>query len=225
MDLQLNSRVYLVVGGNGYIGRAIVDRLAAEGATAITAARHPGDGVTMDAADPASVKKGVAAAVDRFGRLDGVVVSAAPASPSMDASRNSDPEQVLEAFDGKAMTFLRVANEVAPMLREAGFGRIVGVSGQNAYLTGNITGSVRNAALNIVAKNLADELAGTGVTVNTVNPGYVFDEPGAEVEKAAAGQSSPAQIADLVTFLLSPLSSTSGESIAVGHRVLGVTNY
>jgi hypothetical protein len=50
----------------------------------------------------------------------------------------------------------------------AGYGRIVGVSGQNAFLTGNVTGSVRNAVLIIAAKNLADRVAGSGVTVNTV---------------------------------------------------------
>ncbi|ROQ41625.1 NADP-dependent 3-hydroxy acid dehydrogenase YdfG [Frondihabitans sp. PhB188] len=224
MDLQISDRVYLVLGGAGYIGSAIVDRLRAEGAIAISASRHAVDGIAIDGADPASVKAGVDAAVAQHGHLDGLIVTAAPSASTLDAERLSDPEQVLSAFDGKAMTFLRTANEVIPHLRQRGFGRIIGVSGQNAYFTGNITASIRNAGLNIVAKNLADELAGSGITVNTVNPGVVADEPRAEVSRAGAGQSSPQQIADLIAFLASPLSSTSGEQIAVGHRVLGIAS-
>jgi NAD(P)-dependent dehydrogenase (short-subunit alcohol dehydrogenase family) len=101
---------------------------------------------------------------------------------------------------------------------------IVGVSGQNAVLTGNVTGSIRNAALIIAAKNLADSVAGSGVTVNAVSPGMVAATPSSNVELARGGESSPDQIADLITFLVSPRSgAVSGESIAIGHRVRGVT--
>jgi NAD(P)-dependent dehydrogenase (short-subunit alcohol dehydrogenase family) len=110
-------------------------------------------------------------------------------------------------------------------MRAAGFGRIVGISGQNAFITGNIAGSIRNAALIIAAKNLADELAGTGVAVTTVSPGIVSEHPAIAVDAGKGGESSPGQIADLVTFLLSPLAAVSGESIAVGHRVRGAISF
>ena len=107
----------------------------------------------------------------------------------------------------------------------AGFGRIVGVSGQNAFLTGSVTGAIRNAALIIAAKNLPDSVAGSGVTVNTVSPGVVTDDPSAEVKPGAPGESSPGQIADLIAFLLSPrTAAVSGESIATGHRVRGIVS-
>ena len=142
---------------------------------------------------------------------------------ALDPARNGDPDQVIDAFDAKAMVFLRVANAVIPGMREAGYGRIVVLSGQNAFVTGSITGSVRNAATILVAKNLADSLAGTGVTVNAVSPGIVSETPETEVQPGSSGQSSPQQIADLIAFLSSPLSAVSGESIAIGHRVRGVT--
>lgn len=223
MDLRLNGRVALVVGGTGYLGAAIVSRLREEGATVVAASRGSAE-LAMDGADEASVAAGIAEVVDRHGRLDAVVVTAAPSARTLDPARNSDPAQVLQAFDAKAMTFLRVARAVLPAMQEAGYGRIVGISGQNAFLTGNITGSVRNAALIIAAKNLADTAAGTGVTVNAVNPGTVTDTPSTEVDAAKGGESTPQQIADLVAFLVSPLAGAiSGESIAVGHRVRGVT--
>jgi NAD(P)-dependent dehydrogenase (short-subunit alcohol dehydrogenase family) len=226
MDLELAGRVVLVVGGTGLIGRAVVERLATEGAVAIAAARHPsGDGIAVDARQPDSVAAALDEVLRRHGRLDAVVVTAAPSARTLDASRNSDPEQVLDAIDAKAMSFLRVANAALPVMRRAGYGRIVGVSGQNAFLTGNVTGSVRNAAVIIAAKNLADAAAGSGVTVNTVNPGIVTGAPAAEVETGKGGESTPDQVADLVAFLVSPRAGAiSGESIAVGHRVRGVTS-
>ncbi|MCY1693615.1 SDR family NAD(P)-dependent oxidoreductase [Curtobacterium sp. SL109] len=243
MDLQLSDRVALVVGGKGYIGTAVVDRLRAEGATVVVASRSASDdegagmseagtsgaatsgaatsAVAMDTADQASVDAGVARVLAEHGRIDVLVVTAAPSARTLDPAKRSDPEQVAQAVDGKALGFLRVANAVLPAQRDAGFGRVVVVSGQNAYLSGNITASLRNTAVTVIAKNLADEVAGSGVTVNVVNPGTVTDEPSAEVQRGAGGESSPTQIADLVGFLSSPLSAVSGESISIAHRVLG----
>jgi NAD(P)-dependent dehydrogenase (short-subunit alcohol dehydrogenase family) len=239
MDLQLKNRVVLVVGGNGTIGSVIVGQLAAEGATVVSASRSGsgsehgsvvGDSergsvstLVMNASDEASVAAGIREILDRHDRLDAVVVSAAPAAHTLDPARKSDPDQVAEAMADKSLVFLRVANAAIPVMREAGFGRMVAINGQNAYLTGNVTNAVRNAALIVIAKNLADELAGTGVLVNTVNPGGVTTTPRAEVALARGGESTPQQIADLVAFLSSPLSAISGESIAIGHRALGAT--
>jgi NAD(P)-dependent dehydrogenase (short-subunit alcohol dehydrogenase family) len=226
VDLGLHGRVALVVGGTGFIGGAVLDRLRDEGATAIAASRHAENGIVMDARDPGSVTAALEAVVERHGRLDALVVAAAPSAQTLDASRNSDPEQVLEAFDAKAMGFLRLANAAIPGMQRAGYGRIVGVSGQNAFLTGNVTGSVRNAALIIAAKNLADGVAGSGVTINTVSPGTVSASPASEVAAGRGGESSPEQIADLIAFLVSPRAGAiSGESIAIGHRVRGVTSF
>jgi NAD(P)-dependent dehydrogenase (short-subunit alcohol dehydrogenase family) len=224
VDLGLGGRVVLVVGGTGLVGRAVVARLREEGAVAIAAARHVEDGIVVDARDQRSVSGAFATVLGRHGRVDGLVVAAAPSARTLDASRHAEPEQVLSAVDAKAMSFLRLANAALPSMTAAGYGRIVGVSGQNAFLTGNVTGSVRNAALIIAAKNLADLTAGTGVTVNTVSPGIVVDEPAKEVQPGRGGESSPDQIADLIAFLVSPRAgAVSGESIAVGHRVRGVT--
>jgi NAD(P)-dependent dehydrogenase (short-subunit alcohol dehydrogenase family) len=225
MDLDLGGHVVLVVGGTGLIGRAVVERLREEGATAIAASRHADDGITVDAEDPESVTAAIDAVLQQYGRLDALVVAAAPSARTLDASQHADPAQVLAAINTKAMSFLRFANAALPIMTGAGYGRIVGVSGQNALLTGNVTGSVRNAALILTAKNLADSVAGSGVTINTISPGIVSHTPASEVEHGRPGDSSPAQIADLVAFLVSPLAGAiSGESIAIGHRVRGVTS-
>lgn len=223
MDLQLANRVVLVVGGTGFIGSAVADRLRTEGATVVVASRSASEGVTLDASDDESVRRAVDTVLERHGRIDGLVVTAAPPAQTLDPAHSSDPDQILSAIDGKALAFLRVARAVIPAMREAGFGRIVVISGQNAYITGNITAVVRNASTNLIAKNLADELAGTGVAVNVVNPGLVTESPNPAVAPGRGGESSPDQIADLVAFLTSPLSAVDGESIAIGHRMLGTT--
>ncbi|WP_258376065.1 SDR family NAD(P)-dependent oxidoreductase [Curtobacterium sp. MCLR17_045] len=175
----------------------------------------------IDTASQESVDAGIAAVLERHGRIDVLVVTAAPSASTLDPARKSDPEQVLDAIDGKALGFLRVANAVLPAQREAGFGRVVVVSGQNAYFSGNITASLRNTAVSVIAKNLADDVAGTGVTVNVINPGTVTDTPSAEVRPGGPGDSTPQQIADLVAFLSSPLNAVSGESVSIAHRQLG----
>ncbi len=214
MDLELRDRVALVVGGRGTIGSVVAETLRHEGARVVVASRSADgdDAVTMDTASQESVDAAVARVLEQHGRIDVLVVTAAPAAGTLDPDRASDPEQVAAAIDGKALGFLRVANAVLPAQREAGFGRVVVVSGQNAYLSGNVTTSLRNAATSIIAGNLADQAAGTGVTVNVVNPGKVTDEPATAVQPGAGGESSPQQIADLVAFLSSPRSVVSGES-------------
>jgi NAD(P)-dependent dehydrogenase (short-subunit alcohol dehydrogenase family) len=225
MDLQLAGRVVLVVGGTGLIGGAVVDRLRGAGAVVVAASRSGSGGFVLDIRDDASVSAGIRMLLEEHGRLDGVVVAAAPSAQTLDSARNSDPTQVLEAVDAKALGFLRVANAALAVMQGSGYGRIVGVSGQNAFLTGNVTGAVRNAALIVTAKNLADSVAGTGITVNTVSPGVVREEAAAEVEIGRAGEARPTDVAALIAFLVSPIAGAiSGESIAVGHRVRGVTS-
>jgi NAD(P)-dependent dehydrogenase (short-subunit alcohol dehydrogenase family) len=226
MDLGLAHRVVVVVGGHGLIGSAVVDRLRTEGAITIPASRHTREGLELDARNGQSVKGAFEEILRRHGRLDGVVVTAAPRGGSLDPARTSEPGDVLEAVDAKAIAFLRVAGAAITLMRNAAYGRIVGVSGQNALMTGNLAGSVRNAAMIVVAKNLADSLVGTGITVNTVNPGTVKLQPSQEVQQGYAGEATPADVASMIVFLTSPISGmVSGESIAVGHRVRGVTSF
>jgi len=87
--MMLKDRVAIVTGGAQGIGRAIVDKLSAEGAAvavadingtgaAEAAAAQPNAiGLTVDVSDPAAVDAMVASTVERFGRLDILVNNAA----------------------------------------------------------------------------------------------------------------------------------------------------
>ena len=90
----------------------------------------------MDAALDESVSAAVNEVVRIHGHIDGLVVAAAPSARTW-IRPDSEPSQVLQAVDAKALTFLRVANAILPTMVGAGYGRVaVGVSGQNAFLHG-----------------------------------------------------------------------------------------
>ena len=150
------------------------------------------------------------------------MVSSAPAAQTLDPAKADDPEQVLTAIDGKAMTFLRTANIALDVMKKQGYGRIIALSGKNSYVTDSTTASARNATLNVIVKNLADQNAGSGITVNAISPGFVIEDPSAGIDRAD-GQTSLREVADTIVFLLSPkMASISGEIISVGHKSKGV---
>ena len=85
----------------------------------IVASRTGNDGIAMDGCSDESVNAAIAQVIREHGRLDAVVVTAAPSARTLDPARNGDPAQVAEAFDAKALVFLRVANAVIPAMRDA----------------------------------------------------------------------------------------------------------
>jgi len=239
MDLGLKDAIVLIVGGSGYIGREVARQFASEGAQvviagrdqqhlddatkqlAVDAHRHAVDSCVMDTGSTASVASAIGEVMTRYGKLDVVVLSAAPAAQTLDPAKGFDPDAVLQAVDAKSIGYLRVANAALPVISRPG--RIVFIDGQGATLTGNIATSLRNRAVMTISKNLADAAAGTGLTVNVVNPGHVTDNPITEPKCGTSPDVTPAQVASVVVFLASqPASGISGEDVAVGHRAFGL---
>lgn len=239
MDLGLSGKVAWVVGGTGLIGRAVAEALHAEGATVVVSARDEArltevaaaigddvEAVVLDTDDQASIDTAVAGMVERHGPIAVLVNTAAPSASTLDPARASDPVQVLAAVDAKAMGYLRVTNAVLPQMREAGHGRVVQLGGMHSYMSASVTAATRNAAVVTAMKVLADEAAGSGVTLNVVHPGPVTDEPSTDVPVGANGDSTPAQVAALVVFLASQAAGAiSGESVSVGHKLRGVIGW
>jgi NAD(P)-dependent dehydrogenase (short-subunit alcohol dehydrogenase family) len=205
--------------------------------------------IVVDTGVDDSVRAFVTEAVEVLGGLDILVNSAAR------PSGQSRPPRVIEVdgkafFDDinvKALGYLRMIREVAPVMAAQGWGRIINVDGLGARSTGNVVTSMRNAAVAALTKNASDELGRSGINVTGVSPGLVRTEATPRVlsEQAtrqgisidqlesrigaayAIGRMVTAdEVAAVVTWLASPHSvAVTGDVIACGGGVKGPIYY
>lgn len=183
MDLNLSGKVALIFGASRGIGLATAQVLAAEGARLALAARSasfaapPGLSIddslhlVADLTQAGSAEAAVAATIDRYGRLDLLVVSAGAAQGG--TFWEIPDAEWEEALQLKFMGMVRAFRAVAPVMQAQRAGSIVAVVG-NAGKQPNkrmLPGAAANAACLAVVRGLAEELAPAGVRVNAVNPG------------------------------------------------------
>lgn len=241
MDLNLTGKVALIFGASKGIGLATAQVLAAEGAQLALAARSPdsfagqsaliGESLLLgaDLTQPGSAEAAVAATVERFGRIDLLVVSAGAAQGGL--FWEIDDAQWEEALQLKFFGMVRAMRAVAPIMEKQRSGSIVAVVG-NAGKQPNkrmLPGAAANAACLTIVRGLAEELAPAGVRVNAVNPGPTRtgrwdtlvarlsasgNRPAADVEAELLSGiplgrvSEPEEIARIIAFLASDASGT-----------------
>jgi 3-oxoacyl-[acyl-carrier protein] reductase len=248
MDLGLADRVYVVTGGARGLGRAAADVLVAEGARVVLSGRSEeslaaavadlGDRasyVVGDNADPATAGRLVAAAGERWGRLDGALVSVG-GPPHGPVTAITD-EQWSAAFESVFLGAVRVAREVAAALREGGSIAFVLSTSVRAPLPAMAISNGLRPGLAMVAKQLADELGPRGIRVNGLLPGRIETERVAELDAVAADPAAaraaseasiplgrygePSEFGRAAAFLLSPAASfVSGAMLPVDGGLL-----
>ncbi|HWM74823.1 MAG TPA: SDR family oxidoreductase [Nocardioides sp.] len=248
MDLGLKDRVFIVTGGARGLGRATADCLVAEGARVVLSGRSEqsldqaaaalGDaavGVPADNADPGTPARLMAVADERWGGLDGALVSVGgPPTGSVTAVTD---EQWTAAFEAVFLGAVRLAREVGARLGDGGSLALVLSSSVRAPLANLAISNGLRPGLAMVAKTLADELGPQGVRVNGLLPGRVGTERVAELD-ASTGDAEAARRAALATiplgrygepeefgraaaFLLSPAASfVSGVMLPVDGGML-----
>ncbi len=248
MDLGLTDRVFLVTGGARGLGRATADVLVAEGARVMLSGRTEeslaaavealGDHasyVVADNADPAAPARLIAAARDRWGRVDGALVSVG--GPPKGSVTTITDDQWTASFQSVFVGAVRLVREVAAVLGEGGSIALVLSSSVRAPLPEMAVSNGLRPGLAMVAKQLADELGPRGIRVNGLLPGRVGTERVAELD-ALAGDPAAAKAASLRTiplgrygepsefgraaaFLLSPAASfVSGAMLPVDGGML-----
>ncbi len=226
----------LVTGGSRGIGRAIVERIARDGAdvafvyrrddvaaaeveAAVRALGRRALALKADLGAPAEV----AAALDRLGDEPVAVFVANAAATAFKPLLEIKPHHLEKTFAITIGAFLQIVQRIAPRMGPGG--RIVTISGMDThrYVAGHGVLASAKAALEALTRYLAVELGPLGVTVNCVNPGYVDTDSVTmyleteearrafyeEIEGATPLRAlgQPDEVAALVAFLCSPEAS------------------
>lgn len=193
-----SQRVALVSGANRGLGFEVARQLAATGATVLLGARRPLLGekaarqlrreggtvvpVQLDITSAQDIRELAARIQGEYGRLD-ILVNNAGAYFDVDNQVASvDVDVVRQALETNLLGAWQLTEAMLPLMQRHGYGRIVNVSSGCGTMASTETSCpayrVSKAALNIHTRMLATELAGSGILVNAVCPGWVATDMG-----------------------------------------------
>jgi 3-oxoacyl-[acyl-carrier protein] reductase len=229
VDLGIEGRTALVMAASRGIGRGIAGALAHEGARvaissrssdALRAAAESIEGEVQafpaDTADLERLRRLPGEVADALGPVD--ILVANTGGPPGGGSLDHSLEQWEEAFRTLVLAPRVLIEEVLPGMRERGWGRIVNVASSSVRepIPGLALSNANRMAAVGLFKTLSDEVAGEGITINTVATGMfatdrLADRHGSlEQAESAAKERIPArrlgapeEYGDLVAFLCS----------------------
>ncbi|ALV08690.1 SDR family NAD(P)-dependent oxidoreductase [Roseateles depolymerans] len=259
MDLKLQGKTALVSGSTAGIGHAIAHTLAQEGARVIVNGRSQSSvdevvermrsetgGTVEGFAGDLSQADAAQAVVQRFPGIDILVNNLGIFEPK--PFEDIPDEDWMRFFDVNVVSGVRLSRLVLPGMKAANWGRIIFISSESGVQipAEMIHYGVTKTAQLAVSRGLAESVAGTGITVNSVLPGPTRSRGVGDFvqEMARSGGTSfeaveaeffdkvrptslirrfatPQEVASLVAYVASPLSSaTTGAALRVDGGVV-----
>lgn len=235
--LKPAGRVIAISGASRGIGAAIARRLYCDGFTLSLGARDPKAVRTalgehdenrvmiarFEATDAESARQWIAATVERFGRLDGLINNAGILR--MVRFDAGDEAAMTEMWNVNVMAPFRLLRLALPHLRKAGHGRVVNIASTDAKRFRDATSSVGYVMTKhaVLALSHAAKFAGwdDGVRVTALCPGAVETNLIAGLAGAtpAAGRMQPETVAHTVSFLLSLPDTASVAELPMNTRL------
>ncbi len=226
--LDFTDRVVVVTGGTRGIGAAIASAFLAVGARVLVCGRNQPsivvpDFVQVDVREPTQAAALVAAATERFGRID-VLVNNAGGAPSTVAATAS-PRLHAKIIELNLVAPLHVAQAANTVMQQQTGGGVIimvgSVSGTRPS-PGSAAYGAAKAGLHHLATSLAAEWA-PAVRVNSVVPGPVAGDADLRLDPAAVARTvplgrpaTPAEVAGVCLLLASPMASyVTGAAVAV----------
>jgi NAD(P)-dependent dehydrogenase (short-subunit alcohol dehydrogenase family) len=189
MSGALDGKVAIVTGGAQGIGRAIADRLAADGARIVIADLRgaedaaadfaDGVGLTVDVSAEDDVARMAAQTVERCGAIDVLVNNAGLyASLAMRPFEQIPVDEWRQVMDVNVLSMFLTCRAVVPHMRERGGGRIVNISSGTPFrgvpfLLHYVTSK---GAIVALTRALAKELGNDEILVNCVAPGFTMSD-------------------------------------------------
>lgn len=244
MDLELTDKVFVLTGASRGLGRACAEVLVAEGAKVVVSARSRSsvddavaalgpavaEGVAADLADPGTPGRLIEAAMRRYGRVDGALISVG--GPPKGGVLDVTDDQWTDAFGSVFLGAVRLARELVPVLPADGALALVLARSVKEPVADLAVSNGLRPGLAMIVKMLADEVGPRGIRVNALMPGLLDTErvqqlnaaaeDPAEARRAAEAAiplrryGEPAEFGRVAAFLLSPAASyLSGAMVPV----------